>query len=68
MIKNIVQKAAEFYRIEVEGSGPFKGVLVHKKSGLSYIFPEEHETPDAAVLIARTRLIAAIKKNVFSLA
>lgn len=61
---DIMKEVAKFYRIEARKIGAeFKGVIIHKASGKEMIVDIPATTDHAAIAIARSQLVAAVKNG-----
>lgn len=68
MTQDIMAEMVKFYRVEVKGKGPFKGVIVHKTSGKKMVIPAQYPTASGANLATLAVLTGAIKRGEIRLA
>lgn len=66
---DVMADVAKFYRVEARGkAGFFKGVIIHKASKKEMVINIPAVSDNAAVMIARSQLVAAVKRGALPLA
>ena len=66
---DILAEVSKFYRVEARSkAGAFNGVIIHKSSKKEMIVNIPSSTDSGAVMIARSQLVAAVKRGTLPLA